>query len=123
MNECKKYRASHEAIAPYFADSYNTLLSVVQGVALGALTYNFFTSEKISQLIIAKSIVSFGVICITWHRYVVHTQYIAWRLGFIDTLIPMLFAPLQFWLTWTIPKTIFDFSLAFLFTTILGLLA
>lgn len=116
----KRRQVLYEPIAPYFANTYNTLVSVVQGVALAALFY-IFSKEEFNPLIISKCIVAFGVICIIWHRFVVHTQYIAWRLTSIDTLIPMSFAMIQFGLILTIPKTILIFSLVITFIFILGL--
>ncbi len=111
----------HEPVAPYFANTYNTLISVVQGLALGALLYT--VKSEFNLLIVPKSIVTFGVICVIWHRYVINIQYLAWSLSFFDTLIPMCFALGQFWLILTIPKTAFDFSLAIICLSILGFFA
>jgi hypothetical protein len=111
----------YEPVAPYFADTYNTLVSVVQGFALGALVYVF--SKEINLLIILKSIVTGGTICIIWHRFVHHVQYIAWGLRIIDTLIPMSFAVLQYWLILTIPEEkILTFSIAITCIFFLGVI-
>ena len=89
----------HEPVAPYFADTYNTLLSVVQGVALAGLLY-IFTTEYVEHqntdiLFHTKLFVVCAVIVAIWHRYVTHDQYLAWRLGVSDTLIPIVFGALQ----------------------------
>lgn len=118
----KLKKVLHEPVAPYFANTYNTLISVVQSLALGALLY-IVKKEFNLLIVLPKSIVTFGVICVIWHRYVINTQYIAWRLSFLDTLIPMCFALGQFWLILTIPKTAFDFSLALICLSILGFFA
>lgn len=119
----KLKKVLHEPVAPYFANMYNTLISIVQGVALGSLFCIISSQKDLNRLIVCKSIITLLVMCTIWHRYVTHTQYIAWRLGIFDTLIPILFAMLQFLLVLAIPISIFYFSVAFTAIFILGFFA
>jgi hypothetical protein len=118
-----KKKSLHEPVAPYFATSYITLVSVVQGLALGALVYLFYDKGRYDLRTILESSISFGLICIIWHRYVIHTQYIAWRLSFFDTLIPISFAITQYWLSISIYTELNCFSIAFTANCIVGLAA
>jgi hypothetical protein len=121
MDTLKK--ASHEAVAPYFAGAYNTLLSIVQGIALGALVYHFYNPANFSFFPIIKHVIVLFVICTIWHRYVTHSQFVFWRLSFLDTIIPFLFAPFQYWLILAINQSLTIFSGAFLSVLILGFIA
>jgi hypothetical protein len=60
---------------------------------------------------------------VIWHRYVTHDQYLAWRLGFLDTLIPMVFALLQMLLALSIGYKTFYFSLIFAILYFWGFIA
>ena len=81
-------------IFSYFSTIYNTLISIVCGVAIGAL----FTDEMINFEIFHNPILFLKVlnisiiVCIVWHHYIVHTQFVAWEIGTIDTIIPFMFA-------------------------------
>ncbi|HEY3278592.1 MAG TPA: hypothetical protein VGJ94_18385 [Syntrophorhabdaceae bacterium] len=118
--------AFHTPLAPYFADTYNTLNSVVQGVVLGALFFAFTEQEgNIPPLFYLKAFLVFLTTCLMWHRYVTHTQWVAWRLNLIDTLIPMGFAVTQLFVIWTMMKNSHPryFSQAFTVLTIMGTIA
>ena len=119
-----------EPIAPYFTNTYNTLLSVVQGLALGFLFYkvgenltkmDHFSMDSMDFLL--KFILVFGMIGAVWHRYVIHDQYLAWRLGSFDTIILLLFALVQFILVFLMDKNIVYFSITILAFYIVGLYA
>jgi len=107
----------HEPITPYSTNAYNTLISVIQGIALAALFY--IINESIVKLkpasfdisFVCRIVLAFLLICLIWHRYIVHDQYIAWRLTVFDTIIPMVFALLQIFLILSIPKSPFLFPL------------
>ena len=59
---------------------------------------------------LCKFIMIFFMSCLLWHRYVVHDQYLAWRLGIFDAIIPMIFACIQVILIFSIAKIIIYFS-------------
>lgn len=84
-----------EPITPYCTDAYNTLISVVQGLAVGAFALIDFRKYETDGYFLTNTIVAFLVICVIWHRYCVENQYIAWTLGLPDTIIPMLFGLLE----------------------------
>ncbi len=128
-----------EPIAPYFADAYNTLTSVVQSLALGTLGYViaqiFFenhlpraigsiTSEGlIITIIIVKLFLAFFAICILWHRYIKNNQFDAWKLDVFDTMIPLLFGLFEVLMILTIPKAIIYFASFFMCLSLLGIAA
>src|SRR5438128_5534209 len=83
-------------ISSYFSNAYNTLISVVQGLALGALFVVLADpTYRASSMFWPKFVLAFLIINTIWHRYISETQYVAWRLTPRDTLIPMSFAVLQ----------------------------
>jgi len=142
----KYNKTIHHAVAPYFAQTYITLLSVVQGLVLGFLFQEFYkfidnkicvsNKDFIQELIsvfytcgsgsnqgnlnfLLKFILLFSMIGLLWHRYVVHTQYLAWQLRAFDTLILMSFSLIQYLLVLSLQKSILTFAE---FTTIFYLL-
>ena len=145
-NSIKYKLILHEPIAPYFTNTYNTLLSVVQGLSLGYLFIKF--GEYINHATINKDysrlnflhkllifsipehcdflfkfILIFCMAALLWHRYVVHDQYLAWRLNWFDTFILMLFALIQYLLILSLDQTLYDFTFFTFIFYILGLLA
>ncbi|MGH7951268.1 MAG: hypothetical protein ACREFE_05040 [Limisphaerales bacterium] len=121
-----------EPIAPYFADAYNTLTSVVQSLALGFLgievSKNFFENSpsdlQISKwFIIARLLLIFFAICILWHRYITHNQFDAWRLDWVDTMIPLGFSLLEVFLILAVPKNLTQFSFWFTCISFWGIVA
>lgn len=123
-----------EPVAPYFANTYNTLLSVVQGIAMAALVAMinkiYFASESSATVLETlsssepwKLAIVFLLICLIWHRYVTHDQYYAWRLGVWDSIIPIGFAVAQIMLVLSIPKDIAYFGLFITVIAILGFFA
>lgn len=114
----------HEPIAPYFASTYNTLMSVVLGVSIGMLfSVLFWKVSNFSTIILVKAIVSGLFIGLVWHRYVTHTQHIVWRLGMFDTVIPMGFAGLQLYMISMIQQNAFKFSMSVFFISVWGFFA
>lgn len=104
-----------EPVAPYFVTTYNTLISVVQGVALAALfsiIHEAITKSKLELLIACKVFIAFLIICLGWHSYITHNQYLAWQIRVRDTLVPMVFALLQILLILSILEGMFYFSLS-----------
>lgn len=119
-------KALHEPLSNYVASAYNTLASVVQGVALGALFYVvslLSSSDRLDLPNFLKCLVVVGLIALLWHRYAVHNQYVVWRLEVQDTLIPITFAALQFWLTLAVLKDVGWYSASFSAVSLLGALA
>lgn len=83
-------------ISSYFSDAYNTLISVVQGLALGGLFVVLSDrTYRTGPIFWPRFLLAFMIINTIWHRYISETQYVAWRLRPRDTLIPMVFAVLQ----------------------------
>ncbi len=115
MNSGKSdLKVLYEPVAPYFVSSYNTLISIVQSLALAALFWminELFQNNSLNIFVICELIIAFLIICLGWHRYITHNQYLAWSVGLPDTIIPMGFALLQIFLILSIPTTIFYFSL------------
>lgn len=83
-------------ISSYFSDAYNTLISIVQGLALGGLFVVLADpAYRTSSIFWPRFFLAFLIINTIWHRYISETQYVAWRLTPLDTLIPMSFAVFQ----------------------------
>jgi hypothetical protein len=102
--------------APSFADTYTTLISVVQGLALAALLMMidklFFNHQNgnfspnvtnLRWLYVAKLGVCFLLICLIWHRYATANQYYSWPLGPFDAIIPFGFSVTQAVLCLSVP--------------------
>lgn len=122
-DEVNQRKVLYEPVAPYFASAYANLMSIVQGCTISALCFHIFFEHSITTLLIMKCAATLLIIGLIWHRYISHTQYVAWRLTFFDTAIPMVFAILQFWVISSITKTAFEFSLAYTTLTIWGFFA
>ncbi|WP_200383198.1 hypothetical protein [Thiococcus pfennigii] len=121
-NPAEVRKLLYEPIAPYFTNTYNTLISVVQGIALASLFFVIQGAIDESGLSgfpilgIWKILIAFCFASLVWHRYVVHDQYLVWPLDIVDTLIPMGFAVLQMILM------LYIFRETFVFSGVLGLL-
>jgi hypothetical protein len=110
-----------ESIADYVTNAYNTLISVVQGVAIAALCVEFDKANPSTpHFFYAKAILVFLVICLIWHRYIVENQFIAWRLAIPDTIIPMAFAVLQIRMVNSLSEGPGELCIAFLLLFICG---
>lgn len=123
-----------EPVAPYFADAYTTLTSVVQGLALGVLGYEiaklFFENGSpnldfkiLESIVTGKLFLIFLFICLLWHRYIVHNQFYAWELGVGDTIIPISFGLLEALLILAVPKALVYSSFIFACISTLGVVA
>ncbi len=117
----------YEPIAPYFSNAYNTIVSFVQGIALSSLFFVInrqIVAKDFDKLCILKIIIVFLVICVIWHRYITHNQYLVWRIGVLDTIIPMVMALLQMLLALSVgcDRTLY-FSLTFTFLCFWGSIA
>lgn len=93
-----------------------------------SLLENLFTPSHnlfINLVAILKSLIIFYVICFIWHRYVSHTQFIAWRLNMFDTVVPMVFAVLQAAMIKTIliSDNLILFAISFTFIFVCGFFA
>ncbi|OGU58995.1 MAG: hypothetical protein A2V66_16360 [Ignavibacteria bacterium RBG_13_36_8] len=111
-----------EPLSSYNSNTYNTMISVVQGVSLGGVFY-IITIIDFSLINVIKCLVVIYGIALIWHRYSVHNKFITWQLKITDTLIPISFAIVQFFLALSIPKQIYLFSLIYLFYSFFGFLA
>lgn len=117
-------QALHEPVTPYFAAAYTTLMSIVQGVALAMLAYVLFQQSLPPGMswwvIVTKATISSLVIGIVWHSYITLIQLGCWRLTILDTVIPIGFAVLECWVIISVPRSMFQFSLALAVTAIWG---
>lgn len=79
---------------------YLTLVSIMQGLALGYLLQvvaSEVTSQgSISPLTTCQSIASLMVIIIVWHEYAIGTVLFRWKLDVLDSAIPFLFGIVQY---------------------------
>lgn len=126
MNARLPKKVLHDPLSNYIASTYNTLLSVVQGVSLGGVFYVITVlSEKnlMDWVSIIKLAVVICLIALLWHRYVVHNQFAIWRLEIQDTIIPMVFGTFQFWLVLAILKDVAWFSGALASISAVGVVA
>lgn len=110
-----------EPITPYCTDAYNTLISVVHGVSLGALALvPDYRKMEGNVFFWANVCVAFVVICVIWHRYCVENQYIAWTLRLPDTIIPMLFGLVEVYMVLSVAGTPEDTCLSYALLFLLG---
>jgi hypothetical protein len=116
--------AIHEPVAPYFVTIYGTLISIVQSLVLGFLLFSVFKSEDIvvGQNLL-KAFVVFVLIGLIWHRYITYIQYLGYPLGPFDTMIPLIFAVIQFVIIWSLDKPVGIFAIAMTCAPIWGILA
>jgi hypothetical protein len=125
INDCRQLLG--EPVGSYFTDSYNTLISVVQGVALAALCYviqdTVNNAHETTAYFWLKSTLCLLVICVIWHSYIFYNQFIAWRVGACDSVIPMMFAILQIVMVATISKGPRDLCWAITLLFLWGIIA
>lgn len=79
-----------EAILPYQASVYVTMLNIIQCIAFGFLIIEGKSMADKDELNFASSLrmaVVFTTILFIWHRYTVDFQYL-WPRSFADTIIP-----------------------------------
>ena len=123
-NDCRNYQADigikiikNAPVAPYFSSIYNTLVSIVCGVALGSLLTKFFQNLPANHVLYYWRVVNaFLIITIIWHHYIIHNQFVAWDIGWRDTLIPFGFAGLLMLLVYVVTiKNIVWLSYVFTF--------
>jgi len=123
-----------EPVGPYFADAYTTLTSVVQGLALGILGFQIATLyfdgkgadidlTLLKSAVTLKLFLVFLLICLMWHRYIVHNQFYAWQLGVEDTIIPLTFGILEVLLILAAPKALIYSAFLFACVSTLGIFA
>jgi hypothetical protein len=100
-----------ENIPTAFSSYYLTSLAMIQGVALGWLFYNSIEflkngmpPKEFTWTILPFSVLTLGIIAIVWHEYVLSTIEFWWRIGWIDTFIPLLMGFTQFALASVLDK-------------------
>ena len=79
-----------EAILPYQASIYVTVLNIIQCIALAFWineTRDIMIKNELSLVWALRSAVALVTIFIVWHRYVNEIQYL-WRISWNDTLAP-----------------------------------
>jgi hypothetical protein len=87
---------------------------------LGAGFYILSTVTNKDWVFIFKAFMTFIAVCLVWHRFITFTQYLIWRLGVLDTLIPMSIAVSELFIILSIPKTTSDFFGFFAVLPLLG---
>lgn len=79
---------------------YLTLMSIMQGLALGYLLQvvaaEVTSRGSISILTTFQAIASLLIIIIVWHEYAIGTVLFRWKLDFLDSAIPFLFGIVQY---------------------------
>lgn len=124
MDNVKRQKLLNEPLAPYIADTYNTLFSVVQGVAFAGLFFIISDGKNDLTLpFIIKVIVVLILIALLWHRYAVQNQFAVWSLGVQDTLIPISFAAAQCALSLSLESYTYYFSMWLAIISFIGVLA
>jgi len=101
----------HEPLAPYVANVYNTLIHLVQGLALAALFYVISIQEQFTPVIIINLIICFGYIITIWHGNIINNQYNVMRPTIFDTLIPIVLAVFQSILALSVNQPFYIFNL------------
>jgi len=88
----------HKPISPYFSSYYSGIISIVCGTTMAFVfdkIYSFLKQNRISfkhGLIIWEFLIIITCIAIIWHSYMKITQYKAWPLNIIDTILPALYS-------------------------------
>lgn len=101
----------HEPLAPYLTHAYNTLMHLVQGLALAALFFVISIQEHFTLAIICNLIISLGVVITIWHNYITNNQYNVIRASSLNTLIPIVLGICQCALVLSIAQPIYIFTL------------
>lgn len=110
-----------EAVLPYQASVYVTVLNIIQCIALAFLineAREYIVKEEFSLVWALRSAVALAMIFVIWHRYVSELQYL-WPISWNDTFAPFLIGITECVMVFfTNPKTIslseFVFSMMFL---------
>ncbi|MDP3883139.1 MAG: hypothetical protein Q8Q48_03740 [Candidatus Staskawiczbacteria bacterium] len=79
-----------EAITPYQAGIYVTVLNIIQCIALAFLINEVreaTTKGELCLVLVVRSAVALTIILVIWHRYVCESQYL-WPMSWWDTIIP-----------------------------------
>ncbi len=92
-----------------FPSAYATLLSIVQGIALGLLVTQFANTVKgkhgIDRLaVISESVASFSCVVVIYYMYVWFVLIVRWAPTILDTLIPFGLGTAQIGAILSIPK-------------------
>ena len=81
-----------EAILPYQASVYVTVLNIIQCIAFGFLVIevkDIVNKNEFGLISILRGVNTFVIILFVWYRYVAEFQYL-WPMSFMDTIIPFL---------------------------------
>lgn len=79
-----------EAIIPYQAGIYVTVLNIIQCIALAFLineAREVVIRGELSLVFVMRAAVALIIILVIWHRYVCESQYL-WPMSWWDTIIP-----------------------------------
>jgi len=112
----------HECVSPYLTHTYNMVIHLVQGGVL-AILFLVLIENPLTTLIYFKILPVFLLICLLWHSYLVHDQYIAQRARIIDTLAPLALGLFECLLILSIPKSVFEYALFFTIIPFIGIFA
>lgn len=114
--ETNKKNKRYERLMRLHEISYLTLLSIVQGVALGFLANKLPSSLAINSVTILFS-TTFLIIVLTWNEYFMGVATLRWIPALFDSLIPFMFCMSEIFLInhlsepkkWFIGMSIFGF--------------
>ena len=79
-----------EAVLPYQAGIYVTVLNIIQYIALAFLINEVretYSTGEFNFYSACRSILALEIILVVWHRYIAELQY-PWQISWIDTLGP-----------------------------------
>lgn len=86
-------------IGSFYSSFYMTLVSIIQGFAVGILFENFYDNLDINDpntiIVIPRYVVSFFSFTLVWHKFINFKQYNSWTLTYQDTMLVMLFAVVE----------------------------
>lgn len=90
----------HKPISPYFSSYYISIISIVFGTTMAFVLdklYVFLENSKSVYdchriIIFWKFLIIILCIAVIWYSYMKLTQYKAWPLNIVDTIIPVLYA-------------------------------
>lgn len=112
----------HEPVSPYLTNTYNMIVTLVQGAVLATL-FMILIENPLTLVIFFKTLPIFLLVCLIWHSYLVHDQYIAQRARLIDTLAPLALGLFQCLLILSISKSTIEYAVSFSIVPFVGIFA
>jgi hypothetical protein len=111
FNERHYRKVLHEPLAPYVANTYNTLTHLIQGLVIAAIFYVITTLPPITPLIVCNLIISLTLLIFVWYIYLTTSQYFVIRASPFNTIIPVSLGFVQVTLALNVAQPIYIFTL------------